>query len=88
MKQSAEARVLVCTRTYPGGWAKDVDEKTALRALRREWPHHLSDYGHAIYDVEPETYIDQLGRFVHPVGKPPKLVREVEGKKKIKKVQA
>lgn len=89
MKQtSKEARVLVTTRSYPGGWAKDFDEKEALAAVRGDWSTAIRDYGYAVYDVEPETYVDEMGRFVHPVGKPPKLVREVAGRKPIKKKEA
>jgi hypothetical protein len=84
-KTSQETSMLVMTRTWPGGWQKAADETTALRTLRREWPGQIADYGYAVFEVDPATYMDGMGSFVHPIGRPPKLIKEVEGKKPIKK---
>jgi hypothetical protein len=76
--------VLVMTRTYPGGWARGEDGseaqlKDALRRLRGDWSREVREYGYAVFMVHPETRMNELGNFVHPVGAPPTKVKEVGG---------
>ena len=82
MRPEQEDVFMVVTRTYPGGWCKDTTAEKALKRLRGDWRQSIEDYGFAVYMAHPETYCDGVsGAFVHPVGRPPKLVYTHDGRK-------
>lgn len=82
---SEAVTLLLMTRTYPGGWVKDVDnaedEKALLRRLKGDWRREVENYGFSVFAVHPDTYVNEMGDLTFKIGHPPKLLNVFDGKK-------
>lgn len=59
-----------------GGWAFGPTEGEAVANARDASPG-CGSRCYQVYEVDPDTEVDEQGRVVYPAGRPPVLVREV-----------
>ncbi len=74
MTTAQEVAYVAMTVSWPGSWAKAKTAAAAKRSLKRHMLEYERGARVAVFEIHPDTEINELGDFIHPKGHGPKQV--------------
>jgi hypothetical protein len=71
MENEMTKEYIAMTMSLPGTWVKSSSPTEALEEHDLHKSHYEKDAVVKVFEVHPDTWVDEMGTFHHPKGHPP-----------------